>query len=188
MAQFKAVFDLKKLERDLKKVSGEESEKAIKKINNRDLLQVGENLIDEMKIAIEKGISPIKEAGRFPAYKWAGKKQLARKSGSKKKKVDREFSNKYPYSAMKDYPQKKERPVNLKLSGEFLKNLKAKVVNKILRIGFFEGPWDKYESGHREGVHGQPSRPIIPIDGENFSNSVYRRLVKSLQSVFDSKK
>lgn len=189
------VFDANKLKRDLQKAAGEEAEKAVKRISNRDKIDIGEQVIDEMKTAIAKGISPIKDAGRFPAYLWAGKKQLARKSGTKKKQADREFKNKYPYSAMKDFPDKRERPVNLALSGAFLRALKAKVQGSTLYIGFFDGDKDKhgtpfgdYESGHREGVFGQPKRPIIPDGKEELSQSVYRRLVKALQEVFDRQK
>mgnify|MGYP000355428565 FL=1 len=182
------VFDAEKLKRDLKKASGEEAEAAVKKITKAEKLDIGEAVIDEMQVVIAKGISPIKENGRFPAYKWADKKQLARKSGSKKKEADRFFKNKYPYSAQAKFPGKKERPVNLKLSGDFLKNLKAKVLNTTLWIGFFEEPWTLYEQGHREGVGGQPKRPIIPNGDEELSQTIYRRLVKSLQQVFDRKK
>lgn len=186
---FRIVFDTRKLQRDIEKASGEEAKSAVSKITTNQKLEIGDAVIEEMQSAIAKGISPIKQAGRFPAYKWAGKKSLARKSGSKKKDADRIFSNKYPFSVQDKFPQKKERPVNLKLSGSFLKNLKAKVLNNKLYIGFFEEPWTLYESGHREGVNGQPKRPIIP-DGvkEEFSQSIYRRLVKSLQQVFDRKK
>ena len=169
---FRMVFDATKLQRDLKKTSGEEAEKAVKKITNRDKLDVGDALIDEMKIAIAKGISPIKDAGRFPAYLHARSKD----------------KSKYPFSVMDEFPDKKIRPVNLSLSGKFLKNLKAKVENGTLLVGFFEEPWSKYELGHREEANGQPKRPIIPQNEEQFSQSVYRRLVKALQQVFDRKK
>ena len=184
----KAVIDFKKLQRDLEKASGVEAKKVIDSLKRSDLDDIGDAVIDEMKSAIAKGISPIKDAGRFPAYKWAAKKSLARKSGSKKKQADREFKGKYPYSAQKKFPGKRERPVNLKLSGEFLNNLKTTIKNKTILLGFFKKPFDDYELGHREGANDQPKRPIIPISGEEFTNSIYRRLVKAVQKVFDKKK
>lgn len=187
--QVYTVIDTKRLERDLRKVVGEETERALKRVTNKEKLSVGEAVIDEMLKAIAKGISPIKGRGRFEAYKWAGKKNADRKKGAKKKSLDLKYSNKYPYSAQGKFPDKKERPVNLKLSGNFLSNLKAKILGSSLYVGFFEEPWSKYEQGHREGAKGQPSRPIIPSgDGEEFSQSIYRRLVSQLQDVFDKKK
>lgn len=181
-------IDMKKLERDIKKASGLEAKQALQTLKNQELEGIGNGVIAEMRLLISKGISPIKGAGRFPAYKWAGVKFLARKSGTKKKQADRQFQSKYPYSVQDEFPQKKERPVNLTLSGEFLNNLIVKVKNKVIEIGFFEAPWTKYEQGHREGSNGQPPRPIIPISGEEFSPSIYRRLVKTIQSVFDRRK
>lgn len=185
--EVRLVIDYKKLERDIKRATNQEAKQALKSLKKSELQTIGDAVVEEMKVLIAKGISPIKGDGRFPAYKWASAKSVARKSGSKKKNVNRQFQNKYPYSARKDFPAKRERPVNLKLSGNFLKNLIAKISNRTIEIGFFEEPWTKYEQGHREGVNGQPPRPIIPIPGEEFSPSIYRRLVKVIQSVFDRK-
>lgn len=183
-------FDLSRFKRDIEAESKKKAQEQISKLNTAELMSIGMAAVDEMKSAISKGLSPIKGNGRFPAYKWAGKKALARKSGTKKRsELNREFQNKYPYSAMNEFPDKKERPVNLKLSGDFLNNLKAKVMRGKIYIGFFEQPWAKYEEGHREGVNGQPKRPIIPSDeDEQFSDTILRRLVKVVQSVFDKKK
>lgn len=188
MAKFK--LDLSQFQRDIEAESRKKAQEQIKKLSQRELMTIGNSAIEEMKKAIAKGLSPIKGAGRFPAYLWAGKKSLARKSGAKKRKeLNREFQNKYPYSVKNKFPDKKERPVNLKLSGEFLKNLKSMVEGRDLFIGFEEGStWADYESGHREGVHEQPKRPIIPQEDEQFSDSILRRLVKTVQSVFDKKK
>ena len=188
MAKQTFVIDPEKLRRDLARVSKMSADKAIRSLTRNDLLDVADATIDEMKTMISKGISPIKGEGRFPAYLWAGKKSLARKRGAKKKALNREFSDKYPYSAMKKFPGKKERPVNLKLSGDFLNALSARVGKSRIDIGFFDKPFEDYELGHREGANGQPKRPIIPIKGEELSPSIYRRLVKTLQKVFDKKR
>lgn len=186
--EIKFAIDYKKLERDIQKQTKVEAKQAFDSLKKNDLQDIGDGIVDQMKILIAKGISPIKGFGRFPAYKWASKKSLARKSGSARgKKLNRQFQNKYPYSARKDFPDKRERPVNLKLSGQFLENLIARVKGKTIEIGFFEKPWTEYEQGHREGVNGQPPRPIIPENGEEFGETIYRRLVKTLQSVFDKK-
>jgi hypothetical protein len=189
--QFRVKFDLKKFERDIEAESRKKAQEQISKLSNTELLSIGDAAVDQMQIAIVKGLSPIKGNGRFAAYKWSAKKSEQRKSKTKSgKQLKREFQNRYPYSEMKKHPDKKERPVNLKLSGEFLSNLKAFIKGKELWIGFKDDTkWAKYESGHREGVHGQPKRPIIPSGaGEQFSDSILRRLVKQVQAVFDKKK
>jgi hypothetical protein len=173
MAQF--VFDVNKLMRDIKKATGEEAEKAMRRVTVTEKREIGEAVIDEMKIAIAKGISPIKGAGRFPAY-----------GGTKKQGRPKE--DLYPKTVQKKFPEKRPRPVNLVLSGQFLNNLKAKVLGSVLYIGFFEDPWMKYEEGHRKGSNNQEKRPIIPTTEEELSQSVYRRLVKALQEVFDRQK
>jgi hypothetical protein len=196
--EFKVVFDFRKLERDIKKASGEEAEKAIKGLKKSELQEIGDGVIDEMKSVIAKGLSPIKGKGRFPEYIGVTKIRKVSKvakslSGGRKKTAKKKASDlkkkAYPYSVQDEFPGKKPRPVNMFLSGEFLKNLIAKVTGKKLEVGFFEEPWESYEQGHREGANGQAKRPIIPTgDGEQFSDTIYRRLVKVVQSVFDSKK
>jgi hypothetical protein len=187
-AKVTVVFDFKKLRKDIERETGLEAKKALKSLTQSELRAIGLAVCDEIRTVTAKGISPIKSIGRFQPYKWAAKKSLKRKSGSSGKSLNREFQNKYPYSVRDKYPDKRERPVNLRLSGEFIKSLTAKVVSGVLSIGYFNEQFAKYESGHREGVNGQPKRPTIPQNSEQFSDTIYRRLVKVIQSVFDKKK
>lgn len=94
---------------------------------------------EEMLDLISKGISPIKGNGRFPAYKDAKKYPGKRKSA---------------------------RPVNLKLSGDFLNSLQARVKKFKDGFGFVIGYFDNLsklkEQGHREGANKQRKRPSIP--------------------------
>jgi hypothetical protein len=127
---------------------------------------IGNSMVEEMKAQIAKGISPIRGGGRFPAYK-----------GAKDKKS-------YPYSVRKKYPGKRERPVNLYLSGDFLKSLKATAVAAYNKVEIFIGLTDplskKKEQGHREGANGQALRPIIPESGEDFSLSIRTKGLEGL--------
>ena len=93
---------------------------------------VGRAPIKEMKDQISKGISPIREGPkRFPAYK---------------------NPKKYPGK------RKGKRPVNLKLTGDFLRSLSFKALQGgkgyITRIFFddSDGLSDLKEQGHREGA------------------------------------
>lgn len=118
---------------------------------------------------IARGISPILGKGRFPAYKHAASRD----------------KSKYPFSARKNYPSKRQRPVNLFLSGDFLNSLIAKKApgKKLsIEIGFRRGSLSaKKESGHRGGVNGQPSRPIIPSESEEFNVTIKQIIVKMLR-------
>lgn len=126
----------------------------------------------KMKDLISKGISPIFGSGRFEGY-------AAQRKKDKKKKF-------YPDSVKKDFPSKRRRPVNLFLSGEFLKSLKAYPgsVGKIF-IGYTTKYGKKLESGHREGVNSQPKRPTIPEKpNERFAQPILSGIIKMFRDSF----
>lgn len=191
-----AKINLQKFKNDLKREMMKEAKKALKSLVQAELQVIGDATVDEMKKAIAKGLSPIAEAGRFPAYKWAGKANDVRKKargGSKsKKKVAKRIvadikKTKYPFNQRENFPDKRERPVNIYLSGDMLKNLKAFVTGKRLEVGYRDELSAKKEQGHREGVNTQPKRPTIPEKNEEFSPTIYRRLLKTVQEVFNKK-
>ena len=149
-------------------------EDIFRKIPERELKKIGDSTIEQMKSFIAKGISPIKSIGRFQGYKNAGVK------------------GKYPANQIKIYPDKKPRPVNLKLSGDFLKSLKAKVVptgkNKTINISFdlsIDPLAEDKELGHRNGAGGQPKRPILPDGNEELNVSIERMIEKSFSDALD---
>lgn len=131
--------------------------------SNRAIAAILEKKIKDL---ISKGISPIEGDGRFPAYK-------AQLEKNKKK---------YPDSVKKKFPNKRRRPVNLFLSGRFLKELKAipKRIN-LIAVGFFSPYGQKLEQGHREQANGQGYRPIIPDTdaGEDFALSIKALILKA---------
>lgn len=143
--------------------------------------RVGEAVISEMKDMISKGISPVEGQGRFPAYL-----AQANASKAKKSKVPSAGAKRgYPYSVQGRFPSKRDRPVNLFLSGDFLNNLIFKPIkikgSYSTIIGFFDSLSKKKEQGHREGAHGQPSRPIIPTGQEGFAQRIQRILFQIYQ-------
>ena len=115
-----------------------------------DAEKIGDQIVSEMKALITKGVSPIKGTGRFPAYK---------------------NPKNYPGRIRKQYPQKKNTPVNLTLSGDFLKSLKSSVRKDGILIGLTTRLSKEKESDHRTGKNTQPKRPIIPLvaNGEQFA-------------------
>lgn len=117
-------------------------------------------VVTEMKAMIAKGITPIRGEPRFPAYK---------------------NPDKYPGKRLRKLFRKRNRPVNLFLSGDFIRSL-IHLKNKVTRqgvypvIGYSDDLSKRKESGHREGVHGQPKRPTIPDlkNGEEFAQRIQR--------------
>lgn len=187
LAKFK-----KDLERELKKAGDD----FLNKISNEDKTEVGEAVISEMKSLIKKGISPIADVGRFPAYKWAGAANTLRaltknlpkgRRKAAREKLDALKRSKYPYNVQKEFPNKRERPVNLYLGGEFLDDLEPTPTRNGVSIGFSSKLSQEKERGHREGANGQPERPIIPQGREQFSPSIYRRIVDIVQKIVQKK-
>jgi hypothetical protein len=173
---------------------------------------LGTQVIIKMRDLIGKGVSPIETHGRFPEYKAQQVAQQAaelRKSarsramdfGNKDKNVKsarsaaRELSKsaklKYPDSVLNKFPNKRRRPVNLKLSGKFLDNgleqwnegLKQKFS---VAIGFKKKPFVDYERGHREQANGQGFRPIIPQQQEKFVKSIRLIIDDLIKEAIDS--
>ena len=122
-----------------------------------ELKNMGARVTSNMREMISKGISPIQGKGRFPAYK---------------------DPSKYPGK------QKAPRPVNLELSGDFLKSLYAKGKtgkNPQIEIGY---PPDQAlkEKGHRDGANGQKKRPTIPERNEKFAVSIVNDLIDDMSN------
>lgn len=138
-------------------------------IPNYEFVQIGESFRDQMLQRISRGVSPINGKGRFPAYK---------------------NPENYPDRVRDRFPSKRRRPVNLRLSGEFLKNLDVRVRvtgsrTTELKIGFFDKESIDKERGHRNGANGQPKRPIIPQGNETFVKEMTDNLLEEVADAFD---
>lgn len=158
----------------------------LQQLSRADMLEIGDAVVEEMKNLISKGISPIAGNGRFPEYKGAKAKKEANKGRRKKSKLS--FSTSYPFSVQRKFPGKKERPVNLFLTGKQMKGLLAKALKGRFEVGYFDTLSIDKESGHRDGVNGQPRRPTIPSDREDFSPSIYRIINAVLSDILKRKK
>lgn len=142
-------------------------------ITKRDAEEAAKVIEAEMKALIAKGDSPIAGRGKFEPYRGQYRSRIA----------------KYGYISVRGTKYRKSlRPINLKLTGEFLNTLQGRA-SKSAKFGFeaqvgFFGPGSgksrKKEQGHREGANGQAERPIIPRDGEKF----HRRIVEKYLKVF----
>lgn len=194
----KVSFDLVKLKEDIIRESRAAGLELVDKMPLSQKKVIGNEVINQMKNLISKGISPIANQGRFGAYKWVGRsvdllkkanasakrawtKGKAKKIRANARKTAAQLKKgKYPFSAQKEFPGKRERPVNLKLSGSFLNNLECRPSRKGLEIGFYDEPYTLMEEGHREGVGGQPKRPIIPQGSETFSRAILQNLLSKV--------
>jgi hypothetical protein len=112
---------------------------------------------------VAKGISPIEGNGRFPAYKPKNKKKPT-----------------YPDTVKNAFPSKRRRPVNLYLSGDFLKSLRSRGLNvNLIVVDFADEYGDTLELGHRQGANGQAKRPILPTArGESFTKVIRAAILK----------
>ena len=156
------VSGLGKLQKFLKRLK--------KPVDGKTAKKIGKETVVMMKSSVSKGLSPIKSRGRFKAYKKSYKDRITR---------SKMFG-------------KKLKPVNLKLSGTFLKQLTFKVrrgkFGSLPEIGFFKSYGIDLEQGHREGQNNQEKRPIIPdtSSNENFSVKITQMIRKEIKKAIDS--
>lgn len=147
---------------------------AASNIGKSDISTIAKNVISEMKSLISKGISPIRTTGRFESYK---------------------NPDNYPKKIQKKYPDKKNTPVNLKLTGKMLDQLKVTAIklgsNPSFNIGYSSESAKKKELGHREGANGQPKRPTIPNENEEFAVSIQKivvdEMIRRINKTFNQK-
>jgi len=134
------------------------TDQAIKRIPQSEIRQIGDLIIDEMLDRILRGQSPIQGKNRFPKYK---------------------NPLKYPGN------RKPKTPVNLWLTGQFLKSLKATPIagggalERLININLDNRLARLKEEGHRIGQNGQPERPIIPIGSEKFQPRILIKAKKA---------
>lgn len=92
----------------------------------------------------------------------------------------------YPYNT-KEYRQgsKRPRPVNLWLTGDFLRALTfelKKLGSKMgIEIGWWEAKQAIKEKGHREGANGQPKRPTLPRGRESWNETIRLDIMRLLR-------
>jgi len=182
-----------------------------KKLTPSALKRIGDRVVARMLQQISKGISPVSGFGRFPEYKSRTNarglrdqaKALSKAAKSAKGQVKKQIRARQKtlrslasQAQRRGYPDslgpkvlaqtgKKARPVNLKLYGDFLENLEARVRGRIVEIGFFKDSEAIKELGHREGANGQAVRPTIPIENEKFNAAIDAEILKAVDEVLN---
>lgn len=106
---------------------------------------------------ISKGISPVKGKGRFVRY-----------------------SERYRDAIKKGrHGGKRQRPVNLKLSGALHKSIKGRKTQKGLTIWFS----DKKAEWHNKGMGSLPVRRLLPEGDEGLSRVIQKHVQDTLTSI-----
>lgn len=127
------------------------------KINKSTADDIGRTVTNHIQDLTSKGISTVREfKRRMPAYK-----NPPRYPGKRKPK----------------------RPVNLRLTGDFMNALTFKSRSSgtdgyKTEVFYNKESEDKKESGHREGVNGQPKRPTLPQGNERFAKLIENDVVE----------
>lgn len=158
-------------------------------VNRQTALDIGLTVTQEMRSLIRRGISPIKNAGKFPPYKAASAVSKARqtlKGSARKEAIAGAKKKGYPYSVQSKFPAKKISPVNLELSGDFIGDLESRAVRDgnqyAAEVGYYDALSKKKEQGHREGANGQPKRPTIPQGGDEFTERITSKISQILRN------
>lgn len=132
------------------------------KLDKRDWNKVGKVTVSAMLRLISSGVSPIRGKGKFPSYKTSYKKIRL----SKGKAIS---------------------PVDLNLSGKFLKSLKSTPFNNSVNIAYKGKLSNDKESGHRKGTNKQKKRPTIPQGSEKFAVTISNAISKILVSAISKR-
>ena len=138
-----------------------------KVMNRRTQNLLGREVIKEMKRRISKGLSPVKGEPKYTAYASKGK------------------GRGYPNTPdiKKRFPGKKSRPVNLELSGKWLKRLRFKRKIGGITLGWLRPT--KLEKAlvetHNQGLHPHVAkRKVLPTDpGDDYVASI-KKIIKKV--------
>jgi hypothetical protein len=127
-------------------------------MDDRTAKKIGDMLVSKSREFVAKGQSPVREVGRFPAYK---------------------DPIKYPGDL------KPARPVNLELTGEYLSHLGYRRRGSTLEFGLMgmTGKIAKMAETHEKGLHDHVARrQIVPEPGQNFVASIATELRSLLRN------
>jgi len=161
--------------------------------------RLGRETVDAVKKSIAIGKSPVQGEGRFVGYKAdrAGasfRENITKTKGDdagsrgiratlrREAKRTRDRSKFYPNSVKKEHPGKRNRPVNLKLSGKLIKAIKWKPSTGGVIVGLISASRNikNIFEAHNEGTNiakKVPRRALLPTgQGEQFTSIIRRRI------------
>lgn len=130
----------------------------------RNLEELGDVAVKEMRLSLERGISPVRGERRFESYSAAYTKAI--KKGWLEEKG------------------KKVRPVNLILSGRMYRAIERKARYDKLEVGIWDSEMAKLAGYHQNGTDKMPARRFIPTDkDEALTVTIYRALLNKLRDI-----
>lgn len=145
------------------------------------------NAMRKERTSINRELRKVRK-GLF-VYRRKNKRQMLAIAKKRNREALAGVNGRYPFTAQAKRLGKKPRPVNLFLTGAFLSNLEYIVTGTAgkygIELGFFDELSAKKESGHREGVNGQPKRPIIPVGREDFAISIQKIIFRKMEELID---
>lgn len=145
------------------------------------------NALRKERTAINKELRKVRR--NLFVYRRKNKRQFLAMVKKRNREALAGVTGRYPFTAQAKRLGKKPRPVNLFLTGDFLSNLEYIVTGTAgkygIELGFFDELSAKKESGHREGVNGQPKRPIIPVGREDFAISIQKIIFRKMEELID---
>lgn len=147
------------------KVKHESLEKLIEATKSvRNLEELGRVAVKEMRVSMERGISPIQGARRFANY-----------SASYTKAIQKGWL---------EQKDKKVRPVNLILSGRMLRALEYKADRGKLEVGIWDQEMAELAGYHQDGTDKMPARRFIPTENaEKLNVTIDRALLNKLREL-----
>lgn len=172
-------------------------------VNDQLVAELRTEIVRDIKALLQAGRSPVRGWGRFEPYKGvAGVSKIAKiarsLTGERKVRAKEKLSSSkksvYPYSVMDKYPDKKVRPVNLKLSGEMIDAIEVRPGSGKLKSFLFGGNtvlvgiFDKKQAlkaeTHNEGTQADkvPQRKFLPTgQDETFVVSIHRKILAIIE-------
>jgi len=130
----------------------------------RNLEELGRVAVKEMRLSLERGISPVR-----------GERRLERYSASYTKAIQKGWL---------EFQDKKVRPVNLFLSGKMLRSLEFKATYGSLLVGIWDSEMVELASYHQDGTDKMPARRFVPTtSGEALTVTIDRALINKLKDI-----
>jgi len=141
-------------------------EKLIESVKSvKNLQELGTVAVKEMRLSLERGISPVRGVRRFENY-----------------------SKSYSEAIRKGYLEltKKVRPVNLYLSGRMLKALEFRANYAKLEVGIWDSEMSELAGYHQDGTDKMPARRFVPTeDSEELTVTIDRALKNKLIDIIN---
>lgn len=131
----------------------------------RNLEELGRVAVDQMRLSLERGISPIRGERRLENY-----------------------SESYSNAIKKGWLEyaKNVRPVNLILSGNMIAAIDYKAQKGLLEVGIWDPEMAELAGYHQDGTKKMPARRFVPTKkGESFTVTIDRALLNKLKEIIN---